>query len=94
MGHHVPWVRCHDEHGVGRLLQNRRHDLAKDQSIALKQLQSCLAGLLPDARREHHETAARQVLVFAGLYIQGIRERHGMPDIVRLGGSACRILVH
>jgi hypothetical protein len=49
---------------------------------------------LPDARTEHDDPAANQVLKAARTNMKWKRKRNGMADVIRLGDGTRLMLVH
>jgi hypothetical protein len=91
--HHVHRISGHNEHRLGGMFQNCRHDFAKYLSIALKKLQPRFALLLPNTRAENNDAATRQILVAAGSDIKRTRERHPVAEIVCFRDGTSLILV-
>ncbi len=85
VGGDVHGVGGHDQAGVGRMAQHTGHHVAKDDGVALQQLQACLARLLIHTRSDHHGAAARQIRVVSRPDGQRVRKGHGMIDVVGLG---------
>ena len=71
MSRHVDRVGRDDQARVRCVLQNCWAPRCERRGIALQQLESCLAGLLVDASRDDHDSAAGQVGIGPGVRVIG-----------------------
>jgi hypothetical protein len=94
MRHHVHRVGGDDQHRFRGPGGHGGHDLTKDPCVPPEQLQPRLTGFLSDARAEDDDPASDQIRVASGPKMKGMRKRHSMADVVRLGDNAGRVFVH
>src|SRR5205085_9868997 len=66
----------------------------EDGGVALQELQAALTRSLVDACRDHDHTTTGEVGVIAAVHLHGVRERHGVLEVVGLGLRAGEVLVH
>jgi hypothetical protein len=76
------------------VLEDLRHGISKNGGVALQQVHPRFPRLLPDTGAEQDNAALGQILVFAGVHVQRMRERYGMADIVCLGLGASGVLIY
>jgi hypothetical protein len=64
--HHVNRIGSHNQHGLRRVLQYRRHHLTENLRVALEKREASFSGFLPDARTKQNDTTAFQIAVVTG----------------------------
>jgi hypothetical protein len=94
MCHNVHGIGRHDQYGFRSICKYSRDNLAENGCVALEQLQPRFARLLRDSGTDHDRLASCQIFIFPASYLQGVRERHSMANIVCLGTRPRDIFVH
>ena len=93
MRHHVDRVRGDDEHGLGRVVEDGRHDLAEDGRVACQQLEPRLARALVDPGGQDHDARAGEVGIVAGHHLERMGERDRVQQVVGLRARPLLVLV-
>src|SRR5215831_4771766 len=94
VSHYVHWIAGHNEYGLRRTGKDRRHDLTKDDGVALQQLETSFSRLLADARTDHYDTTTCQRIVVTGPDFKGMRKRYGVLYVFCLSFGAGRVFVY
>jgi hypothetical protein len=94
MRHYVHGICRNDDNGVRRMGKHGRHHFTENAGITLKQLQPRFAGLLSDTGAQHDYAAPGKMFVITRADIEGMSERHGMPNVIGLRVRALDVLIY
>src|SRR6478735_4028575 len=63
VSHDVHRIGDHQQHGLRRVAQNRRHDLPEYVRVALQKLKPRFTGFLGDSTSDHHDLCTDEIRV-------------------------------
>ena len=94
VGENVNGVADDEVCGVGSIASYLGNDALDDIDVGLSEIESRLAGLSGDTRRNNYYVGALGVGVFARIYCAGIAEGSTLADIQRLAHSSFLIYIY